>query len=64
MLVTPVKTAYQPVPKAHSVSRPPISWENVTKGVANSKVNDNPAIEITKKVPTQQFKGQFVDLLS
>jgi len=59
MLVTPVNTAYQPVSKTR-----PISWENVTKRVATVKANDNPALEITRQVPTQQFKGQFIDLLS
>lgn len=59
MLVSPVNTAYQPVSKTR-----PVSWENVTKRVANAVVNDNPAVEITKKVPAQQFKGQFIDLLS
>ncbi|PZP56004.1 MAG: hypothetical protein DI586_05160 [Micavibrio aeruginosavorus] len=59
MLVTPVNTAYQPVSKTR-----PVSWENVTKRVTANTVNDNPAMEITKKVPAQQFKGQFVDLLS
>jgi len=59
MLVTPVNTAYQPVAKTR-----PVNWENVTKRVANSKANDNPALEITKNVPPQQFKGQFIDLLS
>ena len=59
MVVTPVNTAYQPVSKTR-----PVSWENVTKRVANVKANDNPALEITKKVPAQQFKGQFIDLLS
>ena len=59
MLVTPVNTTYQPVSKTK-----PISWDAMTKRVANSKANDNPALEITKQVPTQQFKGQFIDLLS
>ncbi len=59
MLVTPVNTAYQPVSKTRAVS-----WENMTKRVAANVANDSPAIEITKKVPAQQFKGQFIDLLS
>lgn len=59
MLVTPVNTAYQPVSKTR-----PISWQNVAKSVANAKANDNPALEITKNVPTDQFKGRFIDVLS
>ena len=59
MLVTPVNTAYPTVSKTR-----PVSWEAVTKRVANVKANDNPAFEITKSVPTPAFKGQFIDLLS
>ncbi len=58
MLVTPVNTAYQPVSKTRAVS-----WDNFTKRVTERVAND-PAVEITKKVPAQQFKGQFIDLLS
>ena len=59
MLVNPVNTAYQPVSKTR-----PVSWDNVQKRVANAIVNDNPAIEVTRQVPADGFKGQFIDLLS
>lgn len=62
MLVTPVTNPYQPVAKTRPKSE--VSWANMTQRVANTKANDNPALEITRQVPAQQFKGQFIDLLS
>jgi len=59
MLVTPVNVATAPVSKSR-----PVSWENVARRVANATVNDNPATAVTRQVPSQQFKGQFIDLLS
>lgn len=59
MLVNPVNTAYQPVTKTR-----PVSWDNVQKRAANATVNDNPAVAVTRQVPAEGFKGQFVDLLS
>ena len=59
MLVPPVSVASAPVSKSR-----PVSWENVNRRIEAVTSNDNPAVEITKKVPSQQFKGQFIDLLS
>ncbi len=59
MLVTPVNTAYPTVSKTR-----PVSWESATRAVAQAKANDNPALEVTKKVPSASFKGQFLDVLS
>lgn len=59
MVVTPVNTAHQPVSKTR-----PVSWELVAKRAGIAKANDNPALEITRTVPTAGAKGQFLDLLS
>lgn len=59
MLVTPVNTAHQTVPKTRA-----LSWDGFARNVSNMKANDNPAMEVTKRVPAPEFKGQFVDLLS
>lgn len=59
MLVIPVNTTHQPVTRTR-----PVSWKDLTKRVGDDMANDNPAMAITRQVPAEQFKGQFLDLLS
>lgn len=69
MIVTPSREAYKPVTavkaRAGDSNDRPRSFADLLGQQARSKANDNPAMAVTRTVPTNiQMNGQFFDELA
>jgi hypothetical protein len=68
MIVTPIRTTYKPVDAVRSDREEqgsPRSFADLMGLQARAKANDNPAVAVTRNVPSgAAVNGQFFDLLA